>query len=111
MIARASARRLLLAHDHVAGEGVALDDPFALAVDRFEPAPHPAVLALRGALDLQFELVAQISAVRSVGELEAALRGIGQQLDVARDGLRAQVAPLRADPAPLQAARRRLERE
>src|SRR5215470_16058584 len=82
----------LLAHDHVAGEGVALDDPLALSVDCLHPSAPAAVLALGAALHLQLELVAQVAAVRGVGELEAAPRGVGQQLDVAGDRLGGEVA-------------------
>src|SRR5690349_3792190 len=76
----------LLADDEVAREGIALDDAFSLAVDRFEPAAHAARLALRRALHGELQLVAQIAAVRGKGQFEAAPGGVGLQLDVARDG-------------------------
>src|SRR5438067_8918631 len=55
---------LLLADLQIAREGIALDDAFALSVDRLEPAAHPAVLLLRRALDVEVEVVAEASAVR-----------------------------------------------
>src|SRR5712671_6848949 len=112
MIARPGARLAagsrgwssLLADDQIAGEGVAFDHALALAVDRLQPPAHAAVLPLRRALHLELQLVAQVAAVRRVGQLEAAPRRVGLQLDVAGDGLRAQMTALGADPRPLQVA-------
>src|SRR5207302_7744766 len=113
MIARPSARLAawipprdsLPPDDQIAGEGIALDHALALAVDRLQPSAHAAVLPLRRALDLELQLVAKVAAVRGVGQLEAAPRRIGLQLDVAGDRLRAEVAALGAHSRPLHVVR------
>src|SRR4051812_42095345 len=99
---------LLALHDQAAGERVRLDDTFAAPERRLEPATRHPVLALWRALHGQAQLVAQLSAVRGVAQLERAPR-IDVQVQVARDRLRAEMAVLGAHSCPVEASRGGLE--
>src|SRR5712664_3243044 len=92
---------LLPLHHQRAGEGVRLDHALSLPEGRLQPAAGHSVLALGGALDHEIQLVAQLPAVRGVDQLERALRVQGQP-DIARHGLRAQMAIPSAGPGPVQ---------